>query len=476
MRPSPHDSSSPGAAHAPGGIKSVRRVSRASMVGTALEYYDFSLYAPAAALVFGELFFPASSSPWLGTLAAFATYAVGFLVRPVGAIVISHFGDRLGRRSVLILTLLLMGVSTVLIGLLPTYSAIGAAAPVLLVLLRMLQGFGAGAEFSGASLMASEHSSGVHVSRRGRYTSMTSAGTTIGSMVATAVFLLVEQLPREEILAWGWRVPFLLSTVVLAVGLWIRSRVEESPVFEHADAAAPDLREQVQLSKAQRLPVTQVLMDPESRRRILLAFVANWSPFIVGYLGPSFGIAYVTKQLGVSTSVTLVTLMCAYGLRILSIPLLGSLSDRVGRRPMFIASALSMVVMAFPFFWLLETRNSFLIFLALYLTSGICNDLNLACQGTYLSELFPTKVRYTGIALSREFSAALVGGTVPFVATGLVAVADGGYVLVALYMIVAGLLAAWASWRLPETKGTDLQATQTQPAAPPGAKALYEPR
>lgn len=438
---------------APTDPKALRRVARASMVGTALEYYDFSLYAPAAALVFGSLFFP-GSSPWLGTLAAFGTYAIGFLARPVGAIVIAHYGDKLGRKMMLLLTLLLMGASTVFIGLLPTYATIGVWAPILLILLRIMQGFGAGAEFSGASLMAAEHSRGTDTKKRARFTSMTAAGTTIGSVIATGVFLLVEQLPREQVLAWGWRIPFLLSALVLVVGMYIRTKVSESPAFEKAESE--DLQQQVKDHKKNSLPLRDVWAVPESRRRIRLAFVANWAPFIIGYIGPSFGIAYCVTQLGVSSTVTLTCLMAAYGVRIITIPLFGSLSDRVGRRPMFIASAVSMVLVAFPFFWLLETEEPILIFLALYLSTGVCNDLNLSCQGSYLAELFPTKVRFTGIVLSREFSAAIIGGTVPFVATALVAWANGSFVPVAIYVMVAGVCAAIASARLPETRGIDL--------------------
>lgn len=418
---------------------SIKQVVSASVVGTALEWYDFSLYGTAAALVFGSQFFP-GFSPLAGTLAAFATFGVGFFARPVGGIVFGHYGDKIGRKAVLIITLLLMGIATALIGLLPTYAQIGIWAPILLVFLRILQGLGAGAEFAGAVTLTAEY---APRDRRGFYASLPGTGVLMGILLAAGLFNLFALLPEEQFLAWGWRVPFLLSIVVVGVGLYIRFRILETPVFTEVKETHTEVR----------APIVEVIRTHP--KNLLLAIGA-----CVGERGPSyifqvFVLTYVAQQLGLAENVGLNGVLLAAAVGLLTLPAFGALSDRFGRRPVYMAGAAFLALYAFPYFWLLDTTVPVLIWLSIVLSYGVGIMSVFGPQSAYFVELFPTRVRYSGIALAREVSAAFTGGISPFVATALLSWA-GSYWPVAIYIAAMALITLVCLYFLPETYRSEI--------------------
>lgn len=415
----------------------LRRVVSASTVGTALEWYDFTLYGTAAALVFGKVFF-SSQDPLVGTLASFATFAVGFVARPIGGVLFGSWGDRSGRKLMLVVTLSLMAASSTLIGLLPDYDTIGVAAPIVLVVLRVLQGLGSGAEFAGSTLMAAEHAPDH---RRGLFAAIPAAGNAMGVILASAVFTPFTLLPDEQFLSWGWRVPFLLSVVIVGVGLYIRLRVPESPAFESTRQAGATAS----------LPLaTAVRTAP---RRLGLAFLANIGPNVASYVPAVFALSYIANDLGLPESVGTVGLLIANLVKLVTLPLCGALSDRFGRRPVFISGALLCAVLAFPFFWLLDTEHVLLIWLALTLVLTISNDMMLGPQASMLAEQFDTRTRYTGVAVTRELAGAAVGGTLPFAATAILGATGGASWGISVLMIGLSVLAALGAFLLPETAG-----------------------
>ncbi|MBB6376677.1 MFS family permease [Pseudonocardia eucalypti] len=403
----------------------IRRAVAASTVGTVIEWYDFALYGAAAALVIGKLFFPQTSS-LVGALAAFATFAVGFLARPLGGFIISHIGDRFGRRPALVLTIVLMGASTVLIGLLPTYAQVGVWAPVLLVLLRLLQGFGAGAELAGAITLVAEY---TPRNRRAYYTAIPNAATAAGLLLATLSFAAVAQLPEADLLSWGWRIPFLASALIFLVALYIRSRLGETPAFLEV------AREE---AKRGQLPLGQVLR--ERRKSVALGFLSITGHNANAYVLNTFALSFITGTLGMSKTVGLTAVVLAAITGIVAAPLFGMLADRVGRRFVFIFGAAFVAVMAFPFFGLLQTRQPVLVALAMMAGYGIGFGAMSGAQGAFLSELFATRYRYTGIATARELNGMLVAGPTPLIATALVGLAAGAPWLVAGYLVIAELI------------------------------------
>jgi len=413
---------------------SIREVVAASVVGTVIEWYDFFIYGAAAAVVFNELFFP-SFGPLAGTMAAFGTYAVGFFARPVGGIIFGNLGDKIGRKAILVTTLMLMGLATTLMGLLPTAGTIGVWAPILLLALRILQGLGAGAEFGGAVVMAAEYSP---EGRRGLYASLPCTGVAIGLLLSSGIFALFSSLPEEQFLAWGWRVPFLLSIFIVAVGLYIRLRVLETPVFSQVKETDTEVER----------PVVEVVRA--QRRNLLVAIGARFSENGNSYLFNTFVLTYVASQLGLSENTALTGVLIASALGLLSIPFFGALSDRVGRRPVYLGGAVFVALFAFPFFWLLNTESTPLIWLAIVLSTTVGIYAMFSPQAAYFSELFDTRVRYSGLALSRELSAPLAGGVAPFIATALLAW-SGSYWPVAVYMIVLSLITIVAVYLGPET-------------------------
>lgn len=425
-----------------------RKVLMASAVGSALEWYDFFIYGTAAALVFGELFFP-RSDPTIGTLLAFATFGVGFVARPFGGLVFGHLGDRLGRKPVLVITLVMVGAGTFLIGLLPTYESIGVWAPLMLVVLRLVQGFGAGAEYGGAVIMAVEH---APPGKRGWFGSFAPLGVTIGLLLANGVFALFAALPPEDFMSWGWRVPFLLSIVLILVGFYIRYRVSETPVFSEIAAR----------NAAARSPVIEAVQ--RHPREFLVVIGARLAENGLGYLFPVFALNYMTQQLQLPKTMILEGNMLAYTIQLLTIPLFSVLSDRVGRRPVYIGGALFSAAFAFPFFMLVGTQSQPLIYLALILGISVGVAAMFGPQAAYFAELFGARLRYSGFAFARELGSILAGGPAPFIATALLLYAGGTPWLVAGYFVLLSLITAAAVHLGPETYRSDIHA-EASPAA-----------
>ena len=422
--------------------RSHRRVLVASAVGSALEWYDFFIYGTAAALVFGKLFFP-QQDPTVGTLLAFATFGVAFVARPFGGMFFGHLGDRIGRKPVLVITLLLVGAGTFLIGLLPTYESIGIWAAVLLVLLRLVQGFGAGAEYGGAVIMAVEH---APPGKRGLYGSVAPLGVTVGLLLANAVFWPFAVMPEEDFLSWGWRVPFLLSIALILVGFYIRAKVSETPVF--AEIAAKN--------KAARSPVLEAVQ--RHPREFLVVVGARLAENGLGYLFPVFALNYMTQQLHLAKPMVLQGNMLAYTVQLLTIPFFSWLSDRVGRRPVYMGGAIFSALFAFPFFMLVNTQSPPVIYFALMLGIAVGVAAMFGPQAAYFAELFGARLRYSGFAFARELGSILAGGPAPFVASALLLWAGGAPWGVAVYMMVLALVTALAVYYGPETYRSDINA------------------
>lgn len=406
-----------------------RRAAGATLIGTVLEWYDFTLYGQAAALVFASQFFSAGES---AIFAALATYAVGYVARPVGGIVFGHIGDRMGRKPALVGTLVLMGLATAGIGLLPTYEQVGLWAPALLVFLRLVQGAGAGAEYAGAVLMAAEH---APRRRRGFYGSIPSIGYFGGVVLATSLFALVARLPDAQFLAWGWRLLFLGSLVVVAVGIWMRLRVPETPEFTELEA------------KRERpgVPVVEVVRG--HGRSLVTAVGANLGQYVCSTLIQVWVISYATTTLDVAEETILAGVLAGGVISLVTVPLFGVLSDRVGRRAVHCAAAVFLAAYAFPFFLLLQSGSPFwqAASVAIGVSTGVAAWFGVL--PALMTELFTPEVRYTGIALAREVTSVVFGGTAPVVGAYLVAKASGGSWPVATYMVVAALLSAVIVYR-----------------------------
>ena len=399
------------------------RVIAASTAGTVIEWYDFYIYGTASALVFGKLFFP-SFDPLTGTLAAFAAFALGFVVRPFGGLFFGYLGDRWGRRPVLIITLLMMGLSTAAIGLLPGYDTIGVWAPILLLVLRVLQGFGAGAEYGGAILMAFEYAP----KRRGFYCSWPAAAVDFSTLLAAGVMFLFFWMTGDQFLVWGWRVPFLLSLVVLALGVFIRRSIAETPAFLAIKKAG----------RQSRMPAVELV---RTAPRSLLFAMGACACVYLDYIFQVFTVTYVPTYLGLSRNVALVGIFLAGGIGAVACIGFGALSDRIGRKAVMGFGAIFSACFAFPFFWMLETRIPAVIWLAIIIAHAVGMRAMYGPQPAFLAELFDVRVRYTGIALSREMMSALIGGPAPFVATALTAWAGGAPWPVATLIIALGLVA-----------------------------------
>src|SRR6476659_10128770 len=394
------------------------RVILAASIGSALEWYDFFLYGTAAALVFGELFFP-KSDPVVGTLLAFLTFGVGF-----------------GRKPVLVATLLMIGVGTTLIGLLPTYAQIGYWAPALLVAMRVVQGLGAGAEYGGAVIFLVENAPPKH---RGFWGSFAPLGVSVGNLLAAGAFALVTLLPREDLMSWGWRLPFLASFLLIMVGIYVRLRITETPVFTEAVVAR---------GKIERNPAMEALK--RHPRNFMVVLGARLAENGLGYLFPVFGLSYVVTTLGVPRANALSALMLAFVIELFTIVGFAALSDRVGRRPVYIFGALAGIVWAFPFFWLVGTKEWIWIAVAFIGARAVVTAGMFGPQAAYFAELFPPQRRFAGFAFARELGSLLAGGPAPFVAAALVA-AFGSWWPVACYAALLAALTAFAVWCGPET-------------------------
>jgi metabolite-proton symporter len=417
-----------------GDLRSIRPVILASFIGTTIEWYDFFLYGTAAALIFNRLFFP-NVDPLVGTLSSFGTFAVGFVARPLGGLVFGHYGDRLGRRSMLVYSLVIMGVATFLIGLLPTYASIGVWAPVLLVVLRCAQGIGVGGEWGGAVLMAVEHSP---PGRRGLSGSWPQMGVPAGLFLSTVVFAVCSsQMTDEQFLAWGWRLPFLLSLALIAVGIFIRLKIMETPAFTSLQQAG----------RREARPIVTAIRT--HRRSLLLAMGMRVAENGLFYVYTVFVLSYGPAELGLprETMLTGVTLAALAGL--VAIPCYGALSDRVGRRPVYLFGAAFSLVYALPFFLLLDTRSAGIVWLAIVVGVAVGHNAMYGPQAAYFSELFGASVRYSGASLSYQLSSVVSGGLAPFIATALLAWKGRG--AVAAYMMLLASITLAATYLAEET-------------------------
>jgi metabolite-proton symporter len=418
------------------------RVILAASVGSALEWYDFFLYGTAAALVFGELFFP-KSDPVVGTLLSFLTFGVGFVVRPIGGILFGIMGDRYGRKPVLVATLLMIGIGTTLIGVLPTYNQIGVWAPLLLVALRVVQGLGAGAEYGGAVIYLVENAPAKH---RGFWGGFAPLGVSVGNLLAAGAFALVSMLPREEMMSWGWRLPFLASFLLILVGIYVRLRVTETPVFTEAVVAT---------GKIEKNPAMEALRHHP--RNFFVVLGARMAENGLGYFFPVFGLSYVITTVGVPRSEALSALMLAFAIELFAILGWAALSDRIGRRPVYMFGALAGVALSFPFFWMVGTKEWIWIALAFILARAVVTAAMFGPQAAYFAELFPPQRRFAGFAFARELGSLLAGGPAPFVAAALVA-AYGSWWPVACYAMFLSLCTVIAIWIGPETYREDIAA------------------
>jgi MHS family shikimate/dehydroshikimate transporter-like MFS transporter len=418
----------------------MRRVVTASFVGTAIEWYDFFLYGTAAALDFNKLFFP-NFDPVTGTMYAFGTYAVGFFARPLGGVICGHFGDRIGRKSMLVTTLMMMGLATFAIGLLPTYETAGVLAPILLVLLRFIQGLGVGGEWAGAVLMVVEH---AKKENRGLYASVVQAGVPAGMLLATGVMSVFALLPEESFFAWGWRIPFLLGILLTGIGFFIRMQVLESPVFEQSKKEKP----------LPTMPVLEVLKTHPGN--VLLAMGARLAENAFFYIFTVWVLTYVTEKHGLPKSTPLNGVLLGSAIQLVTIPLFGAISDRVGRRPVYLAGAFFLVLLAFPFFWLVDTQNTWWVWAAIIL-GMIGHSAMYGPQAAFFSELFGTRTRYTGTSLGYQLASPLAGGLAPLIATALLKWSGNEPWPIAVYLIVMGAITITCVFIAAETNRNSLE-------------------
>ncbi|MCW8220778.1 MFS transporter [Streptomyces griseolus] len=436
----------PEPATAPASRASLRKVVTASALGTTVEYYDFTLYATTAALVFDKIFFP-DASPLVGTLAAFATYFVGYAARPLGGIIFGHFGDRIGRKNVLITTMLMMGLGTFAIGLLPSYDSIGIAAPLLLVLIRLIQGLGMGGEYGGGVLMALEYSP---PSRQGFFTSLVHIGTPAGVLIPVGLVTVLDNaLPSGSYDSWAWRLPFLASILLVGVGVWMRLHVTESPEFVKMR----------QDREVQSLPVREVLTR-RTRTVVLsvLAKIAESGLFNIYYV---VAITYVTTELDLPKGPVLLAVLIACAVECLTLPFFGALSDRVGRRKVYVAGALFQAVLALPFFLLVETGQFWAYTLGMTLGLGIGHAAMYGAQGALFSNLYPVDVRYTGLSVTQQVGATLGGGLSPLIGTALLAVGGGHWSWLIVYCVGVAVVSGVAASRLRQGEADAVPDTVT---------------
>ena len=433
-----------------GQTSSIRQVAMASFIGTTIEWYDFFLYGTAAALIFPALFFPEFSET-AGRLAAASTYAVGFVARPIGGLVFGHFGDRIGRKTMLILTLFIVGAATFLIGLLPTYGSIGLWAPILLVVLRIVQGIGIGGEYGGAVLMAVEY---APEGRRGFYGSWPQVGVPAGLLLGTIVFGLVSLLPDAQFLAWGWRVAFLASIVLFAIGMYIRLQILETPAFTRVREAQEEAQ----------VPFMELLRTQP--KELILGMGTRWIEGLVFNAYGVFIISYITGQLGLTRTTALIGVAIAAAFGVVLVPIYGLLSDRVGRRAVYGAGVALFGLFAFPSFLLIDTGRPVLIWLSVVVALGLIYPAIYAPLAAFWSELFDTRVRYTGVGAVYQFSGILASGFTPAIASLLLGYAGGEPWLFVGYLIVVTLISLTAIYFSPETYRRDVIQT-TSPVQRP---------
>jgi MFS family permease len=427
------------AAAVPHDAGQMRKLVFASVLGNALEWYDFFLYGTAAALVFGPLFFPVGGDPMQGTLLAFSGFAVGFLARPLGGIVFGHLGDRYSRKMTLIMTLTLMGATTFVIGLLPTYAQIGIWAPLSLITLRFLQGVASGGEWGGGVLMLREN---APASRRGYFTAWSQMGVSGGFVLSAFAFYLVQKLPEAELMSWGWRVPFLLSIVIFLVGVYIRKNIRESKAFTQA---RPE-------EKHEKIPL--MVLVREHPKALMQAIALRLPENGASYIFFTFSVVYA-KHIGIGTGEIISAVTLAMLVEFFSILFWGALSDRIGLKPVYYIGVIGLLVMAFPFFWLLSTGDYGWIMLAMLLGLPFCHGAMIGTQPCIMSDLFPVRVRYSGLALGHEVGSIFSGGLGPMLAVALLMHFDASWPVSLLLMAYA--LLAWIALRsLPSTNNNEV--------------------
>ena len=419
--------------HEPHGARTPKKAALASWIGSALEYYDFFIYGTAAALVFGKIFFP-SDNPATGILLALATFGVGYVARPVGAFVLGHVGDKFGRKRVLIFTLIFMGASTFLVGCLPPYGEIGVWAPILLVILRLAQGFSASGEQAGANSLTLEH---APPHQRAYYTSFTLSGTQAGLILATGVFLPVSRLSEDQLLSWGWRIPFWLSVVVVAVGYIIRRTLDETPAF----------KEEQQDQNVPKAPLTVLFQHytPEVLRVVLAALVS-----IVSTIFGVYALSYAVNTVKIDRTTMLWVAILTNIVALVAIPLWAMLADRVGRRPVFIFGALASGLLMFAYLWAISQTNITLVFVFAILMSGVVYSASNGVWPSLYGEMFDTRVRLSGMAIGTQIGFALAGFA-PAIASAVQGTGPNAWVPVALLSFVVCVIASIAAWTSRET-------------------------
>ncbi len=419
----------------------MRKLIIGSFLGNSLEWYDFFLYGTAAALVFGPLFFPATHDPLLGSFLAFSGFAIGFIARPLGGVIFGHLGDRYSRKMTLIITLTLMGASTFLIGLLPTYAHIGVLAPIALITLRFVQGVASGGEWGGGVLMLSEN---APESQKGYYTAWSQVGVCGGFVLSSLAFYLVQLLPQEEVMSWAWRIPFLLSLFIFLVGVYIRRNIQENAEFV-ARKAENDSK-----NEAHHLPVLSAFKNHP--RAILQAIGLRLAENGAVYIFFTFSVVYC-KHIGIDTRDLIAAVTIAMTVEIATILGWGWLSDRIGRKRLYYIGVIGMALVAFPFFWLLNMHTFPAMLLAMLLALPLCHGAMIAAQPCLMVDLFPVEVRYTGLALGHEIGAVISGGISPMLAVAFLMMWDS-YIPIALMLLAFALLAlvALISIRQPQPR------------------------
>ncbi|EON13937.1 MULTISPECIES: MFS transporter [Pandoraea] len=436
----PHDTGAAATTATPGASANYGRVVAASCFGTAIEWYDFFIYGFLAPIVFDRLFFP-QLDPMTGMIAVFATFAVGFIARPIGGIVFGHFGDRIGRKSILLFTLILMGVATTMIGLLPTYDKVGMWAPIMLVTLRFVQGFALGGESVGGLLMTVE---GAPAHLRGLFGGLIQAAGPTSIVGASLAIVLITRLPEDDLLTWGWRLPFLVSLLLVALGTYVRLKVEESPSFKaaerHRDIA--------------KVPVVEVVTH--YWRPTLVTFFICLAETSFFYLVAIFSLSYGTKTLGLPRNMMADGVLYANILAMLTIPAFGMLSDKLGRRPMFLMGLAATAIFIYPFFLMMGSKETALVVMAIVIGAGVIHPMMFGPEGSFFSELFDTRVRFSGVSLGKQIGTVLGGGMAPMIAASLLAWSHGQIWPVIVYFLVLAAMALISTFLVRETKDRTL--------------------
>jgi metabolite-proton symporter len=419
---------------------SIGTIALASAIGTTIEWYDFFLFGVVTPLVFNKLFFP-NYDPLVGTLLAYTTFFVGFISRPVGGILFGHYGDRIGRKTVLVLTILIMGIATFLIGLLPTYASVGIWAPVMLLFLRVFQGIGIGGEWGGAVLMAVEHSP---TGRRGFYGSWPQIGVPAGLLLSSGMVYLLSYLPEADFLSWGWRIAFLISAILVAVGLYIRLKIMETPAFTRIQAS----------NKVAHVPFFELWRT--HGKNTLLGLGARYIEGVTFNIFGVFIVGYIANSLGLPRQTALAGVMIASAIMIVMLPIYGNLSDRIGRRRMFGVAGLLIGILAFPAFWLMQTKEPLLIWIAIAVPFAIVYPAVYGPQAALFSELFDTRVRYTGISFVYQFSGIYASGLTPIIATALLPAGGNKPWLICAYILLVSIISAACVFTMVEAHKRDM--------------------